>query len=100
MSVAALYHLQSELQFMREVERLATLFGWRYYHTHRSTGSPSGFPDLVLIRRPRVIVAELKAERGKATQAQLDWLDAFRECGIESYLWRPSAWETITEVLR
>lgn len=60
----------------------------------------SGFPDLVLVRRPRVIFAELKAERGRLLDAQRDWLAALRDCSVESYLWRPSDWPEIERVLR
>ena len=39
--------------------------GWRVYHTHDSRRSAAGFPDLVLVRPPRVVFAE--AEDGVGT---------------------------------
>lgn len=62
---------------------------WLRYHTLRSKGSDAGFPDLVLLRPPRMIVAELKTDRGNVTEAQTMWLDAFSRCGAEVYVWRP-----------
>jgi hypothetical protein len=65
---------QTERSFQAQVVKLAELLGWRCYHTLRSEGSASGFPDLVLVRarhpKPRVIFAELKADRGRLTDDQ------------------------------
>lgn len=100
MNVSALYHLETEAQFMAQVVRLAKLFGWRCYHTRRSKGSEAGFPDLVLVRRPRVLFVELKAERGSMTPQQHEWLQALGECGLEVYVWKPSSWPNIEKMLR
>lgn len=56
---------------------LAGTLGWLGYHTHRSDRSPAGFPDLVLVRRGRLIFAELKRQdrKAKPTPAQDAWLD-------------------------
>jgi hypothetical protein len=79
---------------------LAPMLGWRLcYHTLRSKGSQSGFPDRVLIRRGRVIFAELKREKGKPTDSQIEWLDALANAGQEVYLWRPSDLEEIGRIL-
>lgn len=64
-----------------------------FYHTHDSRDSPAGFPDVMILmpRRKRVIVAELKTEKGKVTEAQQKWLDAYAAVNPEgTYLWRPS----------
>lgn len=60
---------------------LALALGWRGYHTHRSQHSPAGFPDLVLVRRGRLVFAELKrqADRYQPTPAQAAWLEDLRE---------------------
>lgn len=91
---------QTERAFMAQVIRCAELFRWRHYHTHRSEKSPSGFPDLVLVRRPRVIFAELKSDRGTLTDAQRAWLDELRACGQEAYVWRPMHWSAVEKLLR
>lgn len=91
----------SEAQFQAQVVALARLFGWESYHPWLSVRSARGWPDLALVRPPRLILAELKSEKGKATVAQQRWLDLLGQCpGVEVYLWRPSDWPTIEEALR
>lgn len=97
--------LMTEKEFMAIVVRHAKDHSWRVYHTYRSDRSEPGFPDLVMARRSgvtsgRVVFAELKKETGKTTQAQLEWLRELEQCGQEAYLWRPSDWTKIVEVLR
>jgi hypothetical protein len=72
---------------------------WRRYHTLNSKGSDPGFPDLVLARPPRLVVAECKTEDGRVTIAQWAWLDDFAACGAESYVWRPSDRAEIERIL-
>jgi hypothetical protein len=97
---------QTEAQFQASVVKLAELFGYRWYHTHRSDRSPSGFPDLVLVRparrglASRLIFAELKAQRGSVTPDQHTWLTTLMEAGAEVYLWRPADFRTIETTLR
>jgi len=98
-NVSALYHRETEAQFMASVVRYAELMGWRCYHTHDSRKSRAGFPDLVMVRRPRVIFAELKAERGHTTKEQLAWLIALDQCGQEVYIWKPSQWKILEKIL-
>lgn len=59
----------------------------------------AGFPDVVFLRPPRVVFAELKTGYYKPTEAQLMWLDGLRGCGQEVYLWRPEEWSEIEDVL-
>lgn len=89
----------SERQFQSQVVKAAGLLGWRCYHTLRSEGSAAGFPDLVLVRRPRVVFAELKAQRTPVTDDQRAWIAELRACGQEAYIWRPDDWSTIERVL-
>ena len=91
---------QPERSFQQQVEDAARFLGWRYYHTRRSDGSAKGFPDLVLVRRPWIIFAELKREGRHPTKAQQAWLDELKACGIETYVWRPSDWPAIERRLR
>lgn len=78
---------------------LAPILGWRLcYHTLRSKGSQSGFPDRVLIR-DRIIFAELKREQAKPTAAQREWLDGLASASAEVYLWRPSDLDEIATIL-
>ena len=97
---------QTERAFQAEVTGLAEMLGYAWYHTYRSTRSPAGFPDLVLVRPAgrgrsgRVIFAELKAQRRTVTLAQRTWLATLAEAGAEAYLWRPSDLQSIARTLR
>ncbi len=118
MSVTALP--QSEKQFQAAVIEYAKLNGWLVYHTRNSRGSEPGFPDLVLVhpgsgdsvpRRPRLVFAELKTERGRTSLAQAEWLSALgrvtasgggspmQSPRIFTELWRPRDWWTIERKL-
>ena len=106
---------QSEKEFMQGVIELAHLLGWRHFHDNATNGprhcwhcgrkstqprNIEGWPDLVLIRRPRVIWAELKREGEEPTDAQLGWLEELRACGQEVYIWRPSDHPAILKILQ
>jgi hypothetical protein len=90
----------TEARWQAQVLTLARMFGWRTYHVFDSRRSVAGFPDLVLVRRPRVIFAELKAPRGRLTVDQKGWLAELRECTVETYVWRPDDLDRVMEVLR
>jgi hypothetical protein len=93
----------TEKEVTRFVKEAADLFGWLRYHTHRSDFSPAGWPDEVLCRPPRVVIAELKGEHGKVSERQAEWLDQLGECpGVEVYLWSPVDVDSgrIIEILR
>jgi hypothetical protein len=81
----------TEAQLQTAVIDLLRLTGFTLvYHTHDSRRSHPGFPDLIALKGPRMICAELKSDIGKATEAQLIWLEAFAQIpGVESHLWRP-----------
>lgn len=92
-----------EKEFQQRVVDYARTLNWAAYHTHDSRRSEPGFPDLVLVRGPRLVFAELKTEIGSTTADQERWLDAL--CKVEGrpevFVWRPSEWESeIMEVLR
>lgn len=90
----------SEAEFQDAVLDLALINGFRYYHTHDSRRSPSGFPDLVLARPPFVIFAELKRASGEVSPTQKSWLEALGCCTHpETYLWRPDDFSTIETLL-
>lgn len=91
--------LISEKNFEQLVKEVARVNNWLYYHTYRSIHSVPGFPDCVFVRGKRTVYAELKTEKGKVTPSQQQWLDALADAGNEVYLWRPSDFEEICEVL-
>jgi hypothetical protein len=91
---------QSEKEFMEAVIKRAKELAWKVYHTRDSRKSEAGFPDLVLLRGPSIVVAELKkSEDEEPTPAQRNWLEAFSEAGIAAYCWRPTDWPEIERVL-
>lgn len=97
--MAALPEL-SEAEFMRRVIQLARLLGFAVYHTHDSRRSDAGFPDLVLVKPPRVIFAELKSAKGKVRPEQQHWLELLEGCHlIGAYLWRPDDLQMIANIL-
>lgn len=90
----------SEAAFQQQVLELAMLCGWHTYHTHNSQRSAPGWPDLALCRPPRLILAELKTNRGRVKLEQKEWLGVLRACsGIEVYLWHPCDWREIVALL-
>jgi hypothetical protein len=90
----------NEKDWQRQVVDLAGILGWEHYHPWLSIHSARGWPDLALCRPPRLILAELKTEKGKTTAAQDRWLELLGACpGVETYLWRPSDLEAIRDLL-
>ena len=91
---------QTEREFQNAVTDYATLRGYLVYHTYRSTRSIPGYPDLTIVGNGKVLFAELKREGGKATEAQTVWLDAINDNGGQAYLWMPSMWDEIEQILK
>jgi hypothetical protein len=95
----------SEAELTAYVADTAAAHRWLRYHTHDSRHSPSGFPDEVLLRPPRLVVAELKVGRNKPAPEQLRWLEAWaklRDSGdtsIEVYVWTEDDLDSIAKVL-
>lgn len=90
----------TEKDFQRQVLDLARILGWAAYHPMLSKWSERGWPDVVLCKPPRLILAELKRENGKTTPHQDRWLEMLGRCpGVETYLWRPSDLDGIARCL-
>ena len=96
----------TERELQREVIALAKFAGWRIAHFSTSRSMRDGvsfmtaqlghrgFPDLVLLRPPRLIFAELKSQYRKPTQEQALWLNGLDVVpNVEQYLWRPRDWQ-------
>lgn len=116
---------ETEVGFQQAVVELASLRGWLCYHTHDSRRSQAGFPDLTMVRGPRLVFAELKSEKGRTSPAQRLWLDQLaavaeegrslasewngehegtsyyteRRSPVEVYEWRPRDWTSIEATL-
>jgi hypothetical protein len=91
----------TEKQFMATVIEMARAFGWRSFHTFDSRRSAPGFPDLVLVKPPRVVVAELKRETGRLSSEQAEWIALLERCpGVEYHVWRSGNLTLIEASLR
>lgn len=97
----------SEAAFQRRILDTAKLHGWLRVHIRavqvRSGRwvtpyeGDTGLPDLILARRGRVLLAELKSQTGGWRPGQREWL---AELGEYGRLWRPSDWDSVLEELR
>jgi hypothetical protein len=91
----------TEKQWLWQVQDLASQLRWTHYHPFLSVRSPRGWPDLALCRPPRLILAELKSDKGKVTESQLHWLRLLGQCpAVEVYVWRPVDFPDVLEVLK
>lgn len=114
----------TEEQLQAAIIEAAVALGWLVYHTYDSRRSREGFPDLTLVDRrtyrPRLIFAELKAEAGLLSDAQLEWGAALQSVAaiaeqlvpdaaaspvpalVSYYVWRPADWRAgrVDEALR
>ena len=100
--------LETEAEFQASVIDFAQTAGWLVYHTYDSRKSAPGFPDLVMCRNGRIVIAELKSARGKVTPQQMMWLKTLAppEGAVarhEVFVWRAGSeqsWREIEEALR
>jgi hypothetical protein len=89
----------SERQWQAKVVAEAKARGWWCHHVHDSRRSEPGWPDLTLIRPPRILFAELKAEGGKLRREQPHVMGLLRGCGLDVHVWRPSQLDEVLEAL-
>lgn len=108
MTAAGAGLVQTEAGFQDAVIELAKLRGWTLAHfrparTNRGWRTPvqgdPGFPDLVLVRPPRVLFVELKSAKGRLTREQEWWIHLLRQSNVEAYEWWPVDWPVIEAVL-
>lgn len=100
----------TEREFQTQVIQLARLCGWRVAHFRPARmkdgswrtavqGDGAGFPDLVLVRGPKVLWVELKAENGGLTERQCEWRRVLLKAGQDYRLWVPSKWPEVEATL-
>jgi hypothetical protein len=92
----------TEDDLLTAVLSVCKLYSWRTLHirparTEEGWRSPLqgdgvGWPDVLAVKGSRLIAAELKGEKGKATDEQMQWLRLLDLAHVETYLWTPSAW--------
>ena len=101
---------ERESDYLSTIIDLAKVYQWIVHHSRPAwtnkgwrtaiQGDP-GCPDLILVRMPRVIFAEIKTKYGKLSDDQNNWILRLVGCpGVETYIWRPDDWEEITRILR
>jgi hypothetical protein len=89
----------AERDWQQQVQQLATLHGWRWFHDNDSRRNPAGLPDLLMVKGSRLLAVELKTETGRVRPEQTAWLDALAATGAETAIWRPSDIEHVQSVL-
>lgn len=95
----------TEAAFSRQVLQLAKIRGWLRVHYRpartkdgwrTALSGDRGAPDIILVRRGRVLFVELKSARGRLEPDQKRWRAALEQCPqCEYYCWRPWDWNTI-----
>lgn len=107
--------VETEAQWQAVVVGLARFHGWRVHHgrpmrddkgrVRTPITGDRGFFDLVLMRRERVVLVELKSATGKLGPGQPEWLELGRAAAnaagnVQCFVWRPADWAEVQEVLR
>ena len=90
---------ETEADFQASVIKEAEARGWWTHHHLRSKGSSAGWPDLVLLRGTEALFVELKLEKGQLSAAQMAVLARLKHARLRAFVWRPSDWREIEEVL-
>ncbi len=97
---------ERESDYQRRIIDLAKTCGWRVMHIRDAptrsggyatpvTADGKGWPDLTLCRGADLLFIEVKAAKGKLSEAQERWLDALAATGAEVFVCRPSDWDLI-----
>jgi hypothetical protein len=89
----------SEAQFQWEIVKLARRHGWAAHHHFDSRKSEVGWPDLVLIRGPKIIFRELKVRGNTLSAAQANWIDLLIIAGQDAAVWTERDWPAIENIL-
>jgi hypothetical protein len=101
----------TEREFTTALLDLARILHWRSAHFRPARtahgwatpvqGDGRGWPDVLLVRPPRIVVAELKVGGGRVSDDQRVWLEQLEQCpGVEVFTWRPKDLDVIARVLR
>ena len=64
-----------------------TEHGWRT----AVSGDGQGWPDVTIVGR-KLVIRELKTERGRVVGPQAEWLLALQRAGVDADVWRPTQW--------
>lgn len=78
----------------------AKWLGYRCYHTYSSIRSEAGYPDLTIVGHGQLFIFEIKGPRGKTSDAQFAWIEAFQDAGIVAMIVWPELYEAALELLQ
>lgn len=98
-AAARVAHLMTERALQDAIVQVAKLHRWIVYHPFDSRHSTAGWPDLVLLRPPVAIFAELKRQDGKLSPQQAHMLEQLAECGLTTRVWRPTDLDDVIALL-
>lgn len=99
-SVAGYKALQTEAEFLDTVRQFARLHRWLVVHLPQMLANPSGFPDLLLFRDGKLVIAELKVKHGQLGPRQKEWCERLWDAGFPVHVWYPADWPLIESTLR
>lgn len=96
----ALGHAVTEADFQRTITDLLDLGHWRWFHDADSRRNKAGLPDLIAVRRGRLLFIELKKMGGKVSASQQEWLDELGQVSsVGAHLWFPNDFDQAKEIL-
>ena len=93
---------KNEKAFQSSLVGDAQKLGWLVYHTYDSRRSKAGFPDLCMVKPPRVVFVELKtdAKSSQLSASQKEWMTALKKSDtLVADLWRPADYDAAIEFL-
>ncbi len=112
MSVVAI----SERDLQNAIVQAAHLYGYMVFHARPALSAKgwrtavqydgTGFPDLVMVGKDRIVFAEIKSEKGKPSPAQQQWIAGLEAVArasstVRVCVWRPEDWpDRVLEVLQ
>lgn len=99
MSIATKQPVMTEAQMQKGLIAAAKSLGYKCYHTQYSIGSERGFPDLHIVGHGKQFVFELKGPRGRPGPHQEEWIQAYREAGVQASVIWPGLYDYALELL-
>jgi hypothetical protein len=99
----------TERSFHSAIVKMARHYGWRIAQFRAARmqdgewrtpvgGDGKGYPDFTLVRE-RVMWVECKADKGRLSPSQNEWLETLKLAGQEVYVWRPRDMDEIQGIL-
>lgn len=99
-----------EREWQDTVFAAARALGWTVNHVrttrgkggrHTTSTSVVGWPDAEMVHpKHGIIYVELKSQSGRLSEAQVRVLDMIEQAGGRVFVWRPSDWPAVVDVLK